>query len=188
MDKKAETMRDRRLARDEEKQLLDTALTKMNTPEHQYVGPILHDRTVGALELCRRRGEMLLIQNKRASWDTCQIGIPGATAKEKENRCIPFNPKGRLAAMLKRRSVLGPDAYVFGTENGSRQPNIQTAWERLRLLACGVEPKPGRKGAEWNREQLHKIDLWWHDLRHEGACRVLADGVDSKAVLSCAIC
>lgn len=96
--------------------------------------------------------------------------------------------KGRLTAILKRRSALGPDAYVFGTGNGSYQPNIQTAWERPRLLACGVEPKPGRKGAEWNREQLHKIDLWWHDLRHEGACRVLADGVDSKAVLSCAIC
>ena len=37
---------------------------------------------------------MLLIQNKRVNWDTCQIGIPGATAKDKENRRIPFNPKG----------------------------------------------------------------------------------------------
>lgn len=35
---------------------------------------------------------MLLIQNKRINWDTCQIGIPGATAKDKENRRIPFNP------------------------------------------------------------------------------------------------
>jgi hypothetical protein len=35
MNKKAETARDRRLSRDEEKQLLDAALQQMNTPEHQ---------------------------------------------------------------------------------------------------------------------------------------------------------
>jgi hypothetical protein len=57
---------------------------------------MLHDRIIGALELCCRRGEMLLIQIKRVNWDTCQIGIPGATAKDKENRRIPFNPNGRV--------------------------------------------------------------------------------------------
>jgi len=146
MNKKAETLRDRRLSREEEKRLLDTALQKMNTPEHRFVGPLLHDRIIGALELCCRRGEMLLIQNKRVNWDTCQIGIPGATAKDKENRRIPFNPEGRLAAILGRRSALGPEAYVFGSETGAYQPNIQTAWETLRLLAHGVEPQSSRKG------------------------------------------
>jgi hypothetical protein len=34
-----------------------SALQKMNTPEHQYVGPLLHDRISGAIELCCRRGE-----------------------------------------------------------------------------------------------------------------------------------
>jgi len=67
MNKKLETSRDRRLTREEEKRLLDTALTKMNTPEHQFVGPLLHDRIIGAIELCCRRGEMLLIQNKRVN-------------------------------------------------------------------------------------------------------------------------
>ena len=78
MNKKAETARDRRLSREEEKKLLDAALQKMNTPEHQFVGPLLHDRIIGALELCCRRGEMLLIQNKRVNWETYQIGIPCA--------------------------------------------------------------------------------------------------------------
>jgi integrase len=154
----------------------------MNTPEHQFVGPILHDRIIGALELCCRRGEMLLIQNRRINWDTCQIGIPGATAKDKENRRIPFNPNGRLAASLKRRVELGPEAYVFGTANGTYQPNIQTAWETLRLLAYGIEPKAGKEGATWNQEQLRRIDLRWHDLRHEGASRLLADGVDIRII------
>jgi len=182
MNKKGETVRDRRLSREEEKKLLDAALQKMNTPEHQFVGPLLHDRIIGALELCCRRGEMLLIQNKRVNWETHQIGIPGATAKDKENRRIPFNPKGRLAAILDRRSTLGPDAYVFGTAGGEYQPELQTAWETLRLLAHGIEPRSTRKGAAWNREQLQRIDLRWHDLRHEGACRLLADGVDIRII------
>jgi integrase len=182
LNKKAETVRDRRLSREEEKQLLDTALGRMNTPEHQLVGPILHDRIIGALELCCRRGEMLLIQNRRVNWDTCQIGIPGATAKDKENRRIPFNPSGRVAAILKRRSELGPDAYVFGSATGTYQPNIQTAWDTLRLVAYGIEPKTGKEGAGWNQEQLRRIDLRWHDLRHEGSCRLLADGVDIRII------
>jgi integrase len=165
--------------------LLDTALHEMNTAVHQFVGPILHDRIIGALELCCRRGEMLMIQNKRVNWETCQIGIPGATAKDKEIRRIRFNPNGRVAAILERRAALGPDAFVFGSANGAHQPNIQTAWETLRLLANGIEPKPGREGAQWNRAQLERIDLRWHDLRHEGACRLLADGVDIRSFRSC---
>ncbi len=31
-------------------------------------------------------------------------------------------------------------------------------------------------------EKLKQIDLHWHDLRHEGACRLLADGVDIRIV------
>ena len=27
-----------------------------------------------------------------------------------------------------------------------------------------------------------QIDLHWHDLRHEGACRLLADGVDIRII------
>jgi integrase len=182
MNKKLETSRDRRLTREEEKRLLDTALTRMNTPEHQFAGPLLHDRIIGAIELCCRRGEMLLVQNKRVNWETYQVGIPGATAKDKENRRIPFNPQGRLAAILERRAKLGPEAYVFGSATGAYQPELQTAWETLRLLAFGIEPKPTRTGAAWNREQLQKVDLRWHDLRHEGACRLLADGVDIRII------
>ena len=182
LNKKAETVRDRRLSRDEEKRMLDAALQQMHTASHQYVGELLHDRIIGALELLCRRGEMLRIQNKRVNWDTCQIGIPGATAKDKENRRIPFDPEGRLAAILSRRGALGPEAYVFGGTHGAYQPTIQTAWETLKLLANGIEPRPDKEGAAWNREQLQRIDLRWHDLRHEGACRLLADGVDIRGI------
>jgi len=181
LNKKAETTRDRRISREEEKRLLDAALA-MNTWEHRYVGPVMHDRIVGALELCCRRGEMLLIQNKRVHWETHQIGIPGHTTKDKENRRIPFDPEGRLAAILQRRGNLGPDAFVFGTESGEYQANIQTAWDTLRLLASHLQPRRARDGDGWNREQLRKMDLHWHDLRHEGASRLLADGVDIRII------
>jgi hypothetical protein len=125
---------------------------------------------------------MLLIQNRRVIWETCQIAIPGATAKDKENRKIPFDPDGRLAPILKRRAALGPDAYVFGAEDGAFQPNIQTAWETLRLLAYGHEPRRGPEGIAWNQARLREIDLRWHDLRHEGACRLHADGVDIRII------
>ncbi|OLC78135.1 MAG: hypothetical protein AUH72_16440 [Acidobacteria bacterium 13_1_40CM_4_65_8] len=159
LNKKAEVIRDRRVSREEEKRLLDAALGVMNTAAHRHVGEMLHNRIVGALELCCRRGEMLLIQNKRVNWDTCQIGIPGATAKDRENRRIPFNPKDRLAAILERRATLGPDAFVFGSASGERQPTIQTAWETLKMLANGIERRLGKEGEEWNRQQLQRIDL-----------------------------
>jgi hypothetical protein len=59
------------------------------SPFHRFgvrlnnVGEMLHDRIIGALELCCRRGEMLVIQNKRVNWDTCQIGIPARRRRTK---------------------------------------------------------------------------------------------------------
>jgi site-specific recombinase XerD len=66
--------------------------------------------------------------------------------------------------------------------NGEHQPTIQTAWETLKLLANGIEPRGEKEGEEWNRQQLQRIDLRWHDLRHEGACRLYADGVDIRII------
>jgi hypothetical protein len=106
-------------------------------------------------------------------------GLHGEGQGEPSN---PVNPKGRLAAVLNRRTDLGPDTYVFGSTNGAYQPTIQTAWETLKLLANGIEPRAGVEGVTWNQEQLRRIDLRWHDLRHEGACRLLADGVDIRII------
>ena len=169
------------MSRAEEKRLLDAALT-MNTWQHSYVGPLLHDRIIGALELCCRLGEMLLIQNKRVDWDTHTIGIPGETTKDRENRRIPFDPDGRLAAILSRRGALGPEAFVFGTETGERIASFKSSWESLLLLANGHDCTRVKPGARVDRAKLRQIDLHWHDLRHEGACRLLADEVDIRMI------
>lgn len=169
---KLETVRDRRISREEEKRLLDAAVA-MNTWEHRYVGSAMHDRIIGALELCCRRGEMLLMQNRRVDWDTHTIGIPGHTAKDKENRRIPFDPNGRLAAILNRRSKLGPNAFVFGTENGEFLANFKTAWESLLLVANGHTTKRAKPGARVDRAKLREIDLHWHDLRHHAESSIM---------------
>jgi hypothetical protein len=69
-----------------------------------------------------------------------------------------------------------------GSTHGTYQPTLQTGWETLKLLANGIEPRNGKEGAEGNRQQVQRIDLRWHDLRREGACRLLADGVDIRII------
>ena len=137
---------------------------------------------IGALETGCRLGEMLKIQNRRVLWDTHQISIPAAHAKDAESRRIPFEPNGRLAQILKRRRFLGPKAYVFGGPSGEYQGTIRTAWESLVLLANGIEPTRTRAHGRVNREKLAEIDLHWHDLRHEAACRWLAKSLDLRAI------
>jgi integrase len=125
---------------------------------------------------------MLRIQNRHVDWEQHQIAIPGKHAKDGDNRRIPFDPHGRLAAILKRQKSLGPSAFVFGSSAGEYVESFKTAWESLLLLANGHDPKRAKPGARVDREKLRQIDLHWHDLRHEGACRLLADGVDIRTI------
>lgn len=135
--------------------------------KHAFAGAQMRDRIVGALD---------------TAWDTHQIIIPAEHAKDAESRRIPFEPKGRLAQLLKRRRFIGPKAYVFGGAGGEYQGTIRTAWESLVLLANGIEPTRTRAHGRANREKLAEIDLHWHDLRHEAACRWLAKGLDLRAI------
>ncbi len=178
---KDETKRDRRIGAEEEQALL-AACSTMSGPEHKYVGSAMHDRVIGALETCCRQGEMLRIRNRHVDWEQHQIAIPGRNAKDGENRRIPFDPHGRLAPILKRRKTLGPAAFVFGSPAGEFVSSFKTAWESLLLVANGHDTKRARPGARVDRARLRQIDLHWHDLRHEGACRLLRDGVDIRTI------
>jgi integrase len=178
---KEETKRDRRIGLQEEQALL-AACSAMNGADHKNVGGAMHDRIIGALETCCRKGEMLRIQNRHVDWERHQIAIPGKHAKDRENRRIPFDPQGRLAPILKRRAALWPSAFVFGSTSGEYLDSFKTAWESLLLVANGHDTKRAKPGARVEREKLRQIDLHWHDLRHEGACRLLADGVDIRTI------
>jgi len=178
---KEETKRDRRIGIEEEKALLDAALA-VSSEEHKWAGAAMHDRIIGALETCCRQGEMLRIQNRHVDWERHQIAIPGAHAKDSENRRVPFDPQGRLAPILRRRAKLASSAFVFGSPEGDYQDSFKTAWESLLLRANGHDSKRPKEGGRVDREKLRQIDLNWHDLRHEGACRLLADGVDIRTI------
>jgi integrase len=85
-------------------------------------------------------------------------------------------------AILKRRRFLGPEAYVFGGPDGARVKAIRTAWDSLVLLANDIEPTRTKKGGRVSREALKRIDLHWHDLRHEAASRWREQGLDLRAI------
>jgi len=178
---KVETKRDRRIPSDEERKLLGAA-DKLNCADHAFAGAQMRDRIIGALETGCRLGEMLKIQNRHVLWDTHQIIIPAEHARDAESRHIPFEPNGRLSQILKRRRFLGQKAFVFGTATGAYQGTIRTAWESIVLLAHDIKPSRTRAHGRVNREQLGEIDLHWHDLRHEAACRWLAKGLDLRAI------
>lgn len=124
---KEETKRDRRIGTQEEQALLKGCV-EMSGAEHKYVGSSMHDRIIGALETCCRKGEMLRIQKRHVDWERHQIAIPGRHAKDAENRRIPFDAQGRLAPILKRRATLGPSAFVFGSSAGEFVASFKTAW------------------------------------------------------------
>lgn len=178
---KDEVKRDRRLTADEEQRLLKAAL-EFTSGANSWVGASMHDRVIGALETCCRKGEMLRIQNRHVDWERHQLVIPGANAKDGDNRRVPFDPHGRLAPILRRRAALGPTAYVFGGPDGEYHDSFKTAWESLLLRAYEREATRTKQGGRVNREPLREIDLHWHDLRHEGACRLLAEGVDIRTI------
>ena len=56
------------------------------------------------------------------------------------------------------------------------------AWESLKLVANGHDTKRESHGRRVDRQLLRDIDLRWHDLRHEAACRLRADGADIRTI------
>jgi integrase len=68
--------------------------------------------------------------------------------------------------------------YVFGDAVGGKVGTVKRAWETAVLKAQGRTPKwaPGKKLAPESRTALASIDLHFHDLRHEGASRLLEAG------------
>ena len=69
-----------------------------------------------------------------------------------------------------------PEDYVFG-ELGRQIDNVKRAWETCILKAHGHDPVWRKSSlAPASRAALQVIDLHFHDLRHEGASRLLEAG------------
>jgi integrase len=139
----------------------------------------MRDRIIGALDSGCRRGEMMKIQNRHVDWQRNWIRILKENSKTEVARVIPFESGNRLEKLLRRRAFLGADAYVFGNATtGEYVRTFRSAWETLLLLANDIEPTRHARGQRVaNRDVLARIDLHWHDLRHEALSRLADDGV-----------
>ena len=109
-----------------------------------------------------------------------ELTIRAEKAKDGDTRVLPIS--ARLLAILKmaKTDPAGNDYtvndYVFG-ELGQRVENVKRAWETCVLKAHGHEPVWQKTGlAPGSRTALKAINLHFHDLRHEGASRLLEAG------------
>lgn len=118
---------------------------------------------------------MLRIKNRHIDWAQHRIVNPAEHTKD-----------GRTGAYRSIRTDDWPPSSSGAQHWASRpmcsarwrelQDSFKTAWESLLLVANGHSTERARPGVRVGREQLRQIDLHWHDLRHEGACRLLAEG------------
>jgi hypothetical protein len=90
----------------------------------------------------------------------------------------------RLAAVLNMARTdpagdeYGPECFVFGDVDGGRIADVKRAWVTAVLKAHGHTPQwtTGAKLTAVSRAALAKIDLHFHDLRHEAGSRWLEAG------------
>jgi integrase len=180
--------RNRHIDPAEERQLLANA------------SPRMYRLIVGALETGCRLGELLKLQWSDIDFERRELRVRAENAKDGEDRILPVS--SRLVAVLEMARLdpkgqpLGQEAYVFGDEVGQRIHSIASGWKVLVLKAHDVktqrtrpEKDPqdtpevhrkkrdrGRSLTKACRERLAKIDLRFHDLRHEADSRFVEAG------------
>ena len=148
--------------------------------------PYLRTLIIGASSHARVQGEMLALRWADVDLGTGLITLRGATTKSRRTRQVLIATQ-RLRSVLEwlRIDAAGEakpeDTPVFSTEAGEPIGSFRTAWVLTVLKAHGVERR-WRKGtyrelAPDCADALRRIDLHWHDLRHEYASRLVERGV-----------
>jgi len=163
--------RRRRISEDEEARLLTIA------PPH------LRAMIIAALDTGMRQGEMLALRFADIDLDRKVILLRGSTTKSKKTRAVPI-PTARLEAVLRWLRLDAADeekpvdTLVFSDEVGDPYRVIRKSWVLTVLRAHGVTPH-WRKEGGWKhltrecQAEFQKINLHWHDLRHEYASRLV---------------
>ena len=159
-----------------------TARHPQSDTRHWYAGRVMRPRIEAALDLGARRKEMLAVRNRDVDWHKHRVVLRGETTKNAKMRTVPFDPIGRVAAFLESRRFLQPNKYVFGAVDGRHVGSFRTAWETLVLLAHGEPVTRDKRRGRVNTDGLKHIDLRWHDLRHEAACRWRESGLDLREI------
>jgi integrase len=170
--------RNRRLSSDEEDRLIAA------TPAHLRALMIL------ALDTGVRAGEMLALRVRDADLDRGEITLRASTTKSGKTRIVPFSTQ-RLRSVIEwfRTDSTGKTRPgkepLITNEAGEGIGGFRTSWETAVLRAHGYTPAEGKslRDPKTNsltsqaRSTFNALDLHWHDLRHEYACRLAERGV-----------
>lgn len=167
--------RRRRLSEDEEAALLAVA------------PPYLRGMIIAALDTGMRRGEMLAVRFADVDMKRELITLRGETTKSKKTRVVPISTE-RLKTVLAwfRMDADGQErpteSRVFANQVGEPVHVQHRTWVTIVLKANGVTPKWSARLkysglSDDVQEAYRRIDLHWHDLRHEYASRLVERGV-----------
>jgi integrase len=166
--------RRRRISEDEEARLLAVA------------PPLLRSMLITALDTGTRQGEMLALRFGDIDFARGLITLRGETTKSKKTRLVPI-ATARLRAVLEWLQLEADgtkkpdDALVFSDEAGEPVGRFRTTWVTAVLKAHDVAPV--WKSYNWTaltaecHAEFRRINLRWHDLRHEYASRLVEKNV-----------
>lgn len=150
------------------------------TALQRHASPFLQRMMIAAVETCNREGELLNLQ-----WGDVSLTRMEFTVRDTKNgkpRTLPISPAFKALLDMVRDDPAGqrrrPDHYVFGNPVGEKMTFPRKTWEATVLKAHGVTPvwTHGHKLSPESREALRRIDLNFHDLRHEGGSLLLENG------------
>lgn len=157
-------------------------------------GPHLRALVEAAIETGCRKGELLSLQwsqvdgmqieRRKVIWaPKSELVLPFEKTKTREDRKIPISTRLRAILEMRRFDPAGNpharDAFVFGTEIGTRLLRVSRAWYGAVLKAHGHKPvytETANLTAEC-RAALKSINLHFHDLRREAGSRWMDGGV-----------
>jgi integrase len=172
---RSDNKRRRRIDEAEEAALLQTA------PPH------IQAMIITAIDTGMRQGEMLALRFGDVDLQDGLITLRGETTKSKKTRVVPIATE-RLGSVLRwlRRDAEGnqksDEIAVFSNEVGEPQRLMHRTWQGIVLRAHGFAPKWGARlnyqGLDdESQDAFRKINLRWHDFRHEYASRLAEHGV-----------
>lgn len=162
--------RHRRLEGDEEARLLTAA------------PPRLQRLIVAAIESGCRLGELLALTWSDVSLERGWIHVRAEHAKSGKPRGIPISSRLRSVLQMAQHDpggrLFGPHHHPFGNEIGERVASPKKMWETAVLKAHGHAPKwVNGSLAPSSSATYRRIDLHFHDLRHEAGSRWLEAGM-----------
>ena len=142
---------------------------------------------IAAIDTGMRSGEMLALRFADIALERGLITRRGETTKSRKRRLVPISTT-RLRDVLTwlRQDVEGKpkplETRVFSNELGEPYRLFHRQWQSIVLKAHGHtptwNPRLNYQGlSDESQAVFRRIDLRWHDLRHEYASRLVEHGV-----------